>query len=193
MLVVIRVCSAVSPFCYFLYFVFSFSCWRTSCWCWSMRFVCLVDFYNYNIVDAPSAEAVGRTGAVTGSVGATHVQLLLTLLQSASASTITRRPSASKFVWMLMAHFWSYFWNLMMCSCVGYVPNLFMRISSSWMGKQGIATLKSLADDMVMQVCLILRRSFKSAPYWNIITEKFNGQYDQISTLLYLCAMYWIY
>ena len=35
--------------------------------------MCLVDFYNYNIVDAPSAEAVGRTGAVTGSVGATHV------------------------------------------------------------------------------------------------------------------------
>ena len=71
--------------------------------------MCLVDFYNYNIVDAPSAEAVGRTGAVTGSVGATHVWLLFNIYQSASASTITRRPIASLFVDMLMAHCSRYF------------------------------------------------------------------------------------
>ena len=41
--------------------------------------MCLVDFYNADIVDAPSSETVGRTGAVPVSVGMTHVWLLLTL------------------------------------------------------------------------------------------------------------------
>ena len=41
--------------------------------------MCSVDFSDADIVDAPSVEAVGRTGAVPGSVGKTHVWLLLTL------------------------------------------------------------------------------------------------------------------
>ena len=40
----------------------------------------MVYFSDVNLVDAPSAEAVDRTGAVTESVGATDVWLLLTLL-----------------------------------------------------------------------------------------------------------------
>ena len=40
----------------------------------------LVDFSDDDLVDAPSVEATGRTGDVPGSVGATHVWLLLTLL-----------------------------------------------------------------------------------------------------------------
>ena len=79
MLVVIRLNRAVSTAGYFLYFVFFFLCWHTSCWCWSRRFVCLVYFSDADLVDAPLAEAVGRTGAVPGSVGATHVWLLLML------------------------------------------------------------------------------------------------------------------
>ena len=39
--------------------------------------MCLVDFSDADIVDAPSAEAVGRTGYMKRSVGATHVWLLL--------------------------------------------------------------------------------------------------------------------
>ena len=39
-----------------------------------------VDFYDADIVDAHLAEAVGRTGAAPGSVGVTHVWLLLTIL-----------------------------------------------------------------------------------------------------------------
>ena len=35
--------------------------------------MCLVDFSDADLVDAPLEEAVGRTGAVPGSVGATHV------------------------------------------------------------------------------------------------------------------------
>ena len=35
--------------------------------------MCLVDFYNSDIVDAPLTEDVGRTGTVTGYVGTTHV------------------------------------------------------------------------------------------------------------------------
>ena len=77
--ILIRLCSAVSPAWYFSYFIFFLSCWRTSCWCWSRRFVCSVDFSNADLVDVPLAEVVGRTGAVPGSVVATHVWLLLTL------------------------------------------------------------------------------------------------------------------
>ena len=80
MLVVVRLRSAVSPAWYFSYLVLFFSCWRTSCWCWSRRLLCLVDLSDADLVDAPSAEAVDRTGAVTESVGATDVWLLLTLL-----------------------------------------------------------------------------------------------------------------
>ena len=71
--------------------------------------MCSVDFSEADLVDAPLEEAVGRTGAVTGSVGATHVWLLLEILQSSSASTVLRIPSASLFVGMCMAHFWRYF------------------------------------------------------------------------------------
>ena len=71
--------------------------------------MCLVDLSNADLVDAPLEKAVGRTGAVTGSVGATHVWLLFNIYQSASASTITRRPIASLFVDMLMAHCSRYF------------------------------------------------------------------------------------
>ena len=39
--------------------------------------MCLVDLSNDNLVDAPSAEAIGRTGVVPGSVGVNHVWLLL--------------------------------------------------------------------------------------------------------------------
>ena len=42
--------------------------------------MCSVDFSDADLVDAPLADAVGRTGAVPGSVGVTHVWLLLTLL-----------------------------------------------------------------------------------------------------------------
>ena len=35
--------------------------------------MCLVDFSDADIVDAPYVEAVGRNGAVPRSVGATHV------------------------------------------------------------------------------------------------------------------------
>ena len=41
--------------------------------------MCSVDFSNVDIVDAPLAKAVVRTGAVPGYVGATYVWLLLTL------------------------------------------------------------------------------------------------------------------
>ena len=64
-LVVIRLRSAVSPACYLSYFVFFFLCWRTSCWCWSRRFMCSVDFSDAGIVDGPSEEAIVRTGSVT--------------------------------------------------------------------------------------------------------------------------------
>ena len=42
--------------------------------------MCSIDFYDDDIVDAPLAEAVDRTGDVPVSVVATHVWLLLTLL-----------------------------------------------------------------------------------------------------------------
>ena len=42
--------------------------------------MCLVDFFDADIVDVSLAEAIGKTGAMQGSVGATHVWLLLTLL-----------------------------------------------------------------------------------------------------------------
>ena len=71
--------------------------------------MCSVDFSDADLVDAPSVEAVGRTGDVPGYVVATHVWLLLTLLSSASASTVARRPSASPLVGLFMAHCWSYF------------------------------------------------------------------------------------
>ena len=80
MFLVIGLRSAVSPAWYFSYFVFFLSCWRTSCWCWSRRLVCSVDFFDADLVDAPSEEAVGRTGSMPGSFGATHGWLLLTLL-----------------------------------------------------------------------------------------------------------------
>ena len=35
--------------------------------------MCLVCLSDDDLVDAPLAEAVGRTGSVTGPVGATHV------------------------------------------------------------------------------------------------------------------------
>ena len=79
MLVVIRLLSAVSPAWYLLYLVFSFSCLRISCWCCSRKFVCSVDFSDADIVDAPSTEDLGRTGAVTVYIGATHVWLLWTI------------------------------------------------------------------------------------------------------------------
>ena len=41
--------------------------------------MCSVDFFDDNFVDALLAEAVGRSGDVPGSVGATHVWLLLSL------------------------------------------------------------------------------------------------------------------
>ena len=41
--------------------------------------MCLVNFSNSDLVDAPWEESVGITGALTGSVRATHVWLLLTL------------------------------------------------------------------------------------------------------------------
>ena len=108
MLFVIRLLSAVITDSYFLYFVFLFSCWRTSCWYWSIRFACLVYFNNADIFDAPSAEAIGITGAVPGSVGATNVWLLLTLFCSVLDSTVTMRPSAYPFAGMFIAHFWRY-------------------------------------------------------------------------------------
>ena len=67
-----------------------------------------VDFSDYYLVDAPLAEAVGRTGAVPDFSGATHVWLLLKKFQSASVSTVPRGPSASLFVGMFMTHFWRY-------------------------------------------------------------------------------------
>ena len=42
--------------------------------------MCFVYFSDADLVDAPSEEAVGRTGSVPGSVGSTHVWLLLTIL-----------------------------------------------------------------------------------------------------------------
>ena len=39
--------------------------------------MCSVGFSDDDLVDAPSAEAIGRTGVVPGSVGATRVWLLL--------------------------------------------------------------------------------------------------------------------
>ena len=39
----------------------------------------LVDFSDADLVDATSTEAIGRTGAMSGSVSATHVWLLLML------------------------------------------------------------------------------------------------------------------
>ena len=42
--------------------------------------MCSVDFSDADLVDAPLAEAVGITGAVPGSVGTTHVYLLLKIL-----------------------------------------------------------------------------------------------------------------
>ena len=42
--------------------------------------MCLVDFSDADLVDAPLVEAVCRTDAVPGSVGATHVWLRLKLL-----------------------------------------------------------------------------------------------------------------
>ena len=107
-LLVSRSRNAVIPAWSFLYFVFSFSCWRTSCWYWSIRFACLVYFNNADIFDAPSAEAIGITGAVPGSVGATNVWLLLTLFFSVLDSTVTMRPSAYPFAGMFIAHFWRY-------------------------------------------------------------------------------------
>ena len=71
--------------------------------------MCSVYFSNAGLVDAPSAEAVGRTGDVPVSVVANHAWLLLMLLWSASASTVPRRPTDSPFVGMLIAHFWRYF------------------------------------------------------------------------------------
>ena len=79
MLLVIRLRSAVSPASYFSYFIFFSSCWRTSCWCWSRQFTCLVDFSNADLVDGPSVEAIGRTGNVLVSVGVTHFWLFLAL------------------------------------------------------------------------------------------------------------------
>ena len=76
-LVVISLGSTISPDWYFLYLVLSFSYWRTLCWCWIRGFVCSVDFYDVDIVDAPLVESVDITGAFPGSVGATHVWLLL--------------------------------------------------------------------------------------------------------------------
>ena len=68
--------------------------------------MCSVDFSDAELVDAPLAEAIGRNSAVTGYVGAIHVYLLFTLLYSALASTVPRRPSASPSVGMLMSHCW---------------------------------------------------------------------------------------
>ena len=129
-LVVTRLRSAVSPAWYFSYFVFFFSCW-----CCSRRFLCSVDFSYADLVDAPLEESVGITGGVPGYVSATHVLLLLTLLQSSSAGTVTRRPSASTFVGMLMAHCWRYFLNLMICNGVGSVLTAFIWMSSGWVKK----------------------------------------------------------
>ena len=42
--------------------------------------MCSVDFSDADLVNAPLAEAVGITGDVPVSVGATHVWLLLVLL-----------------------------------------------------------------------------------------------------------------
>ena len=41
--------------------------------------MCSVDFSDVDLVDVTLAEAVGRTGYVPESPGATHVWLLLTL------------------------------------------------------------------------------------------------------------------
>ena len=61
--------------------------------------MCLVDFSDADIFDAPLEKSVGRTVAVPGSIGATHVWLLLTLLYSSSLSTVSRSSSASLFFW----------------------------------------------------------------------------------------------
>ena len=71
--------------------------------------MCLVYFSDANLVNSPSAEAVGRTGDVPGSVGLNHVCLFLMLSYSASVSTVQSMSSASVFVGMLMTHFWRYF------------------------------------------------------------------------------------
>ena len=131
-LLVIRIRIAISPAWYFLSLVFFLSCWRTSCWCWIRQFVCLVYLSDADIVDALYEEAFGRNGAVPGYVSATHVLLLLTLLQSSSAGTVTRRPSASPFAGVLMAHCWRYFLNMMVRSGVVSVLTSFMRMSSGW-------------------------------------------------------------
>ena len=68
--------------------------------------MCSVDLSDADLVDAPLAEAVGRTGAISGSVGLTHVCLLLTLFYSAPVSTVPRRPSDYPLVGMLMIHCW---------------------------------------------------------------------------------------
>ena len=41
--------------------------------------MCSVDLSDYDLDDAPLAQAVGGTGAVPGSAGATNVWLLLTI------------------------------------------------------------------------------------------------------------------
>ena len=66
--------------------------------------MCSVYLSDAGLVDVPLAEDVVRNGSVPGSVGTTHVCLLLTILYSAVVSTVPRRSSASPFVGMLMAH-----------------------------------------------------------------------------------------
>ena len=71
--------------------------------------MCSVDFSDADLVYAPLAEVVGRTGVVPVSLGVTHVFLLLVLLYSASESIVPRRPRASLVIGMLMAHCWRSF------------------------------------------------------------------------------------
>ena len=42
--------------------------------------MCLVDLLNADLVDAPSSETIGITGAIPGYVGATHFWSLLIIL-----------------------------------------------------------------------------------------------------------------
>ena len=89
-----------------------------------------------------------------------------------------------------MAHFWRYLWNLMMRKGVGSVLTSSMGISSGWVGKYVVATLTSLVDYMVMEVCLIFRRLCSSAPHWNLITAEI--QYSVWSDNYFIRSVWYV-